>query len=301
MRSHIEPTRSSTSKMMNVLTGVNEFIWRPKKWTFFNSILLTLTALLNTAFYFGQTYDIFDSIDGDEIEIYLTGLSFYAFFVAVSLSPVLTTGPVYSYVIAYQLSNYTEEQEEKAKEEPDNPPVTRYFDPAKLKLTPLQYLFLFFDFISHSCDGAGTPLLIFSLTLPNAQAQEKIICQCMATAAGMIGAMDEVIKCRINMRAFNQMKLEIAAEKQAAEAPPRKAPPKNFELVEGMRQLLIDNVNKPNFLLQLQIAKKELSLFTKNYINTRPTVITITDEANNSYQLLGDSAEEKQHSQPLPR
>jgi hypothetical protein len=273
--------KSSGYKVLSRLSAAGEVVMRPKKWIFLNSIGQALSASVNNAYWLAQAWDIFTANEGENKEEYFIGLSFYAFVAGVSISPIITLGSIYSHYILNTVSTHldTHQPDKTDEEEMKNDP--------RSKLSAWQRVLHAFDYISHTSDNAGTPIFIFSMALPNANTQEKIISQCIATFCGAMFAVADSITCYNNIRLYNQIKHRAAAGDIEPQIPEEK-PTRNPQLVDTVRQSLVDNAAKPNILLQIKTARQELSLFAKNYraAHRKITIKIDTPPINDDYQLL---------------
>jgi hypothetical protein len=167
-----------------------------------NALVNAIGSMSTSLYWLAQYVDILANLDGEGDDELFAEMSVLGLPIGVVLALIITTGSVYAHYILNTNSTYAVHH----KDDIMQPEVDNILLEKVIELSRWQKFFWILDFISHTGDGAGTGLFVFSLFNRDPDRATKIYAQIVATIFGAVAARSDAITCGHNMRLHNRNK-----------------------------------------------------------------------------------------------
>lgn len=189
------PPASTTSSVFNFLRQTV----KDHGFVIFNGFWDGASKFINNGFWIAQIIDLIGNFNEEE-DKYFADMSFPGFMTGLLLSLLFTSGSLYAHFILNSNPTHAAKKVSYAEEE-----HIHEFDP-RIQPNWIQSILLWLDAVSHTGDGAGTGLLIFSLATANSTPvrADKITALILSTIGGAISAKANTKTCWHNMRLHNK-------------------------------------------------------------------------------------------------
>jgi hypothetical protein len=187
---------SSTSRIFKSFTTEVRLNYK----TIINACVNACGSMISATYWLAQMSDDIDGLDGQGADKFVADMSIVGLPLGVGFALLITFGSVYAHYILNTNSNFAAQSRRFSLPFDDDDPDIK----ARIALTPFQRVMLFLDFFSHTADGAGPVLLIYSVGVGDPARISRIESQIVATLIGSLAAIADVITCGHNMRLHNK-------------------------------------------------------------------------------------------------